>query len=175
MTEPALDEDDLEAYFLAHYMPVLPTVLAETGSVHPHARHHEATKLWRLLDEPSRTRLLAAAAAAEQRRNLEMLVAEAEIRRIREEQRSRLAGVLAFVMQVQWLWLAASAILIVMLAFGPVPVVTKTLAIAGGVQTLVALLLITDPQKTGKDRIKQIADIWPALPMLAAACLALFI
>ena len=175
MTAPAPDEDDLEAYFMAHYMPVLPIVLAETGTLHPHARHHEATKLWRLLDEACRTRVLTAAAAAEQRRNLEMLVAEAEIRRIREEQRSRLAEALAFVMQVQWLWLAASAILIVMLAFGPVPVVTKTLAIAGGVQTLVALLLITDPQKTGKERIKQIASLWPVLPMLAAACLALVI
>jgi hypothetical protein len=175
MTTPAPDEDDLEAYFLAHYMPVLPTVLAETGSLHPHARHHEATKLWRLLDEASRTRVLTTAAAVEHRRNLELLVAEAEIRRIREEQRSRLAEVLAFVLQVQWLWLAASIILIVMLASGLVPVVTRTLAVAGGVQTAFALLLMTDPGKTGKDRIQTLLATWPALPMLAAACLALLI
>ena len=78
-------------------------------------------------------------------------------------------------MQVQWLWLAASIILIVMLALGLVPVVSRTLAIAGGVQTALALLLITDPEKTGKDRLQQIIAVWPALPMLAAAGLALFI
>lgn len=173
MSTSAADEDDLETFFLKHHMGDLPTVLAETGSLHPHARHHEATRIWRLLDEASRSRLLAAAATAEKQRTLELLVAESEIRRIREAQQSRIAKVWAFVLQAQWLWLAASVVLLGMLAFRLAPEVTKTLAISGGIQTVVALLLLAEPQKTAREQLQRLLGIWPALPMILAALLAI--
>lgn len=175
MSTSAADEDDLETFFLKHHMGDLPTVLAETGSLHPHARHHEATRIWRLLDEPTRSRLLAAAATAEKQRTLELLVAESEIRRIREAQQSQIAKVLAFVLQAQWLWLAASVVLIAMLAFRVAPEVARTLAISGGIQTVVALLLLADTQKTGQEQIQRLLGLWPVLPMLLAAVLAILL
>ena len=51
----------------------------------------------------------------------------------------------------------------------------RTLAISGGIQTVVALLLLADTQKTGQEQIQRLLGLWPVLPMLLAAVLAILI
>ena len=55
------DEDDPEAYFRARHMDDLVTVLVESGSVQPRRRQAEATRIWRLLGDEARRRVLAEA------------------------------------------------------------------------------------------------------------------
>ena len=55
------DEDDPETYFVARHMGDLVTVLVESGSVQPRRRQAEATRIWRLLGDDARRRVLAEA------------------------------------------------------------------------------------------------------------------